>query len=262
MAQMKKISILSWNVNGVRAIMNKNFIKWLASANPDILCIQETKAHSEQIPIEIASLKGYNSFWASAEKKGYSGVGIISRFKPRSVSYGIGVEALDFEGRVIIADFGEFLLYAVYFPNGKSRAIRLEYKLNFYDAFLDNIDRKRAEGHNIIFCGDVNTAHTEIDLSHPKENEKSSGFLPIERAWMDKVVEHGYVDTFRLFNPRPDNYIWWDYRTGARERNIGWRLDYFFVNREFVPKIANAYILSEVPGSDHCPVGIDVEINL
>lgn len=257
---MRKIRILSWNVNGIRAVHRKGFREWLMEDEPDILCIQETKAVRKQFPADIRGIDGYNLYLSEAERKGYSGVATYTRMKPEKVQNGFGIPKFDSEGRTLITDYGDFVLFNIYFPNGKMSPERLQYKLDFYDSFLDYADALKEEGHNIVVCGDVNTAHQDIDLARPKENEKISGFLPIEREWIDRFLSHGYVDTFREFNPEPDNYSWWSYRTRARERNVGWRLDYFFVNQEFMKNVESAYILREVMGSDHCPVGIDIKL--
>ena len=252
------LKILSWNVNGIRAIHKKGFLDWFAEISPDMLCIQETKARREQLPEELIEVAGYSVYFAEAEKKGYSGVAIYSKMKPKNVSIGFGIAEFDSEGRTIIAEYNGFTLCNIYFPNGKMSPERLRYKMDFYDAFLEHIEDRRDNGENIVVCGDVNTAHKEIDLARPKANEKNSGFLPEERAWIDKLIETGYVDTFRMFNERPENYTWWDYKTRARQRNVGWRIDYFFVNSEFAPNVKSAFILNEVTGSDHCPIGIEI----
>lgn len=257
---MRKIRILSWNVNGIRAVHRKGFREWFLKDKPDILCIQETKAVRKQFPADIRNIDGYNLYISEAERKGYSGVATYTRMKPEKVQNGFGIPKFDSEGRTLIMDYDDFVLFNIYFPNGKMSPERLQYKLDFYDSFLDYADALKEEGRNIVVCGDVNTAHHEIDLARPKENEKISGFLPIEREWMDRFLSHGYVDTFREFNQEPDNYSWWSYRTRARERNVGWRLDYFFVNQEFMKNVEKAYILTDVMGSDHCPVGIDIKL--
>lgn len=257
---MGKISILSWNVNGIRAVHKKGFLEWFKTEKPDILCIQETKTTRKQFPNDIKTVDGYKLYISEAVKKGYSGTATYSIMEPVNVEYGFGVEKFDLEGRIIISYYGDFVLFNIYFPNGKMSPDRLQYKMDFYDTFLDYADKLKDEGRNIIICGDVNTAHKDIDLAHPKENSKISGFLPIERAWMDKFFSHGYIDTFREFNKESEQYTWWSYRTRARERNIGWRLDYFFVNKEFIDRVENSYILYDVMGSDHCPVGIDIKI--
>ena len=252
------MKIISWNVNGLRAIVKKNFLEYIADEQPDILCIQETKLQEPQIPVEIKELKEYHNYWSFAEKKGYSGTLILSKTQPLSVHYGItGIED-DPEGRAIIADYGKFILINCYFPNGKMRDERLQFKLKYYDQMLELMDSYVKSGKDIIVCGDYNTAHKEIDLKNPKANEKDSGFLPIERAWLDKLQNHGFIDTFREFNDQPEQYSWWSYRFGARARNAGWRIDYFWVNQTFMPNIENAYIQNEIQGSDHCPVGIEI----
>ena len=251
--------ILSWNVNGIRAVEKKGFVKWLQKESPDMLCIQETKASPDQLSKTLLEPPGYQAFWSSAQKKGYSGVVTYSKEKPASTASGIGIPEFDGEGRIVVTEHPNFLLFNVYFPNGKQSQARLDYKMDFYRRFLAHIEKLRKQGKNIVVCGDYNTAHKEIDIAHPKENEDVSGFLPIERKWMDELVDTGYVDTFRHFHKEPNQYSWWDYMTKARERNIGWRIDYFFVSKEFMPHVKDAFILSKVEGSDHCPVGITVD---
>ena len=255
---MKKIRILSWNVNGLRAVHKKGFLEWVKKEQPDILCLQETKAQEEQLPDELRNVNGYHAYFSSAVKKGYSGVAIYTKEKPKSVKKGFGIEKFDSEGRILIAEYPGFILLNIYYPNGKAREERLKYKMDFYDVFLDYVNKLKKKGKNIIICGDVNTAHKGIDLARPKENEKISGFLPEEREWIDKFLSHGYLDTFRMFNQEPNNYTWWDQLTRARERNVGWRIDYFFINEKMKNKIGDAFILPDVMGSDHCPIGIEV----
>lgn len=253
------MKIMSWNVNGIRACYNKGALfDFLNSEMPDIVGLQETKISEDQLTDELMNPLGYHTVWHSAEKKGYSGVAIFTRKKPISVTYGFGVDRFDSEGRVISADFGDFIFFSVYFPNGQSSDERLAYKLEFYQAFFDHCNAVIAQGRSVIIAGDYNTAHKEIDLARPKENQDYSGFLPIERDWMDRVVEMGYVDTFRHFETGPNHYSWWTFRAGARQRNIGWRIDYLFCDQKFLPNVKDAYILPKVMGSDHCPVGIDV----
>ena len=254
------MKILCWNVNGIRAADKKGLFDWFSKENPDILCLQEIKALPEQVPAHIKNTPGYEIFWNSAEKKGYSGVVTYTKKKPINVKNGFGINKFDTEGRTLITEFPTFTLFNIYFPNGKKNQERLDYKLDFYDTFLGYADNLKSDGKNIVVCGDFNTAHKEIDLARPKENEKISGFLPVERAWIDTFVDHGYIDTFRHFNKEPENYSWWDFKTKARERNVGWRIDYFFVNKEFLPHVKKAFIMKDVMGSDHCPVGIDIEI--
>jgi exodeoxyribonuclease-3 len=250
------LKILSWNVNGLRAVYKKGFLDWFLTESPDILCLQETKVTEGQVPQDLKSIKGYRSYFTSAGRKGYSGVATYSKVEPESVKAGFGVKRLDAEGRTLVADFGDFVLFNVYFPNGKASAERLEYKMDFYDAFLKHVDGLRKAGRNVIVCGDVNTAHKEIDLARPKENRHVSGFLPEERTWIDRFIASGFVDTFRTFNGEPGQYTWWDYKTRARERNVGWRLDYFFISESLRDRVKDAFILADVTGSDHCPVGI------
>ena len=252
--------ILSWNVNGIRAAYKKGFLDWLKKENPDILCIQETKAHPEQLTDDLRNVDGYESYFSSGERKGYSGVAIYTKQKPKKVEHGFGVKKFDSEGRILVAEYPKFVLMSIYYPNGKASAERLKYKMEFYDAFLKFANKLKKQGKNIIICGDVNTAHKEIDIARPKENEKVSGFLPEERAWIDKFLSNGYLDTFRMFNNEPDNYTWWDMITRARERNVGWRIDYFYVNEEFKKKVKDAFILADVMGSDHCPIGIELKL--
>jgi exodeoxyribonuclease-3 len=257
----KTIEILSWNVNGIRAAERKGFTKWLLERKPDILGIQEMKAKKDQLSIFLSQIDGYQAFFNPAERAGYSGVGIYTRIPPKSIKEGFGVKKFDDEGRVIIAEFDDFDLYNVYFPNGKARQERLNYKMEFYDAFLSHVKKEQKKGKKIIFCGDVNTAHEEIDLARPKANEKISGFLREERDWLDKVVEEGFVDTFRKFHPdKKDEYSWWSQRSGARARNVGWRIDYFFVEKVLEKRVKDAFILQGVQGSDHAPVGITLEV--
>ncbi|HKJ80689.1 MAG TPA: exodeoxyribonuclease III [Ignavibacteriaceae bacterium] len=255
---MKKIRILSWNVNGLRAVHKKGFLDWFNKEQPDILCLQETKAQEEQLPDEIRNVEGYHSYFSSAVKKGYSGVAIYSKEKPKSVKKGFGIEKFDSEGRILVAEYSNFILINIYYPNGKAREERLRYKMDFYDAFLKFANKLKKKGKNLIICGDVNTAHKEIDLARPKPNEKVSGFLPEERAWMDKFFANGYLDTFRMFNQEPENYTWWDVISRARDRNVGWRIDYFFISESLKNKIKDAFIMSDVMGSDHCPIGIEI----
>jgi exodeoxyribonuclease-3 len=254
----KIIKLLSWNVNGIRGAHKKGFLDWLASNSPDILCVQETKARPDQLSQALIEPEGYHSYWHSAQKPGYSGVATYTKEKPLNVETTLGTKQFDDEGRLIRLDFDNFTLFNIYFPNGKASRERLQFKMKFYDVFLHQIQSLRKERRRIIFVGDVNTAHKEIDLARPKENEKVSGFLPEEREWIDKVVSLGYVDTLREFHTEAGLYSWWDLKTRARERNVGWRIDYVFVTREMLDSVKSAFILSDVMGSDHCPVGIEL----
>jgi len=252
------MKIYSWNVNGVRSIAKKGFADWLRATAPDVVCLQETKASRDQLEAALADPEGYHAEWNSAERKGYSGVATFSRKKPRAVHRGMGVERFDAEGRILRFEYPQFDLLNVYFPNGTSGPERLQFKMEFYEAFLKHCQALRRQGKKLVIAGDVNTAHKPIDLKNAKANEKNSGFLPEERAWIDRFVAHGYVDTFRMFHDGPGHYSWWTYRANARARNIGWRIDYFFVTEDLVSKVQDAFIDPEVMGSDHCPVGIEI----
>jgi len=256
------MNLLSFNVNGIRAAEKKGFLSWLYKEKPDILCIQETKVHNPEIlNDELLAPKGYNSFWnCAAEKKGYSGVVIYSKEKPLEVKTNFGKNILSKEGRMILAEYNKFYLINVYFPNGGMNTYRLNYKLEFYKEFTKYIKRLDKE-KPIIFCGDVNTAHNEIDLARPKQNENNSGFMKKERIWLDKWTESSFLDSFRILNPNSkEEYSWWDMKTRSRERNVGWRIDYFFISKRLKKYLKQAYIMQEVIGSDHCPVGIKINI--
>jgi exodeoxyribonuclease-3 len=255
---MNTLRILSWNVNGIRAVYKKGFLDWLLGERPDILCIQEIKANEGQIPEPIKHAEGYHVYFSPAEKKGYSGVGLFTKQKPKDVARKFGIKKFDIEGRSIIAEYEKFLLFNIYFPNGKMSKQRLRYKMAFYDAFMEYAYKLTKRGKKLIICGDVNTAHKEIDLARPNENSKISGFLPEERAWVDKFISHGFIDTFRVFNKQGSNYTWWDQKSRARERNVGWRIDYFFVTDNLRKNLKSAFIMSDIMGSDHCPIGIEI----
>lgn len=246
-------NIVSWNVNGIRAVTRKGMLDWLGDALPDILCVQETKIQIDQLTPELMEPKGYKSYWFSAQKKGYSGVAAFVKKEPVSVT-NLGVKDFDSEGRAQILEYKDFIVINAYFPNSQHEGKRLDYKLNFCDAVLEYCNEMRKIGKNVIICGDFNIAHKEIDLKNPGTNMNNPGFLPEERAWMDKFIGSGYVDTFRMFNSEPENYTWWSYRFRARERNIGWRIDYHCVNDEFKSRVKESLILKNVKGSDHCPV--------
>jgi exodeoxyribonuclease-3 len=253
------MKIISWNVNGIRAVYKRGDWKFFDKAKADIFCVQETKAEASQLSEDLRNPKGYFSYFDHSKgRKGYSGVGIFSKEEPLKVLESMDVPTHDQEGRLLIAYYEDFVLLNVYFPNGGGGETRLKYKLEFYDHFFKFIQKLRKKT-NVIFCGDVNTAHKEIDLARPKENEKNTGFLPIERAWIDKLEKHGWVDTFRYFHPeKKDAYTYWDQKTFARDRNVGWRIDYFFVNKEFLPNVKKSEIMNEVLGSDHCPIILEV----
>ncbi|MEJ2506672.1 MAG: exodeoxyribonuclease III [Ignavibacteriaceae bacterium] len=256
---MSTQKLISWNVNGIRAAYKKGFLDWFKDTKPDILCIQETKAHPEQLTEDLLSVNGYKSFFSSAERKGYSGVVTYTKPEPVNVMNGLGINKFDSEGRFIITEYKEFILFNIYFPNGKASKERLAYKMDFYETFLKHLKKLLKQGKKIVICGDVNTAHKEIDIARPKENSKISGFLPIEREWIDKFLDAGFIDTFRVFNQEPDNYTWWDMITRARDRNVGWRIDYFYISENLKKNLKSAFILSDVMGSDHCPIGIELK---
>lgn len=248
------MKICSWNVNGIRALQKKGFTDWISTEDPDILCLQETKAHPGQLPEEIVQIPGYKSYWHWADRKGYSGVATYTRQAPHSVNRHIGVEKFDAEGRVLITEYDRFMLFNVYFPNGQMGEERLRYKLDFYNTLIEYCDVLLKNGKEIIICGDFNTAHREIDLRNPKANEQRSGFLPVEREVLDQFLARGYVDAFRHLYPEKIQYSWWSYRTRARERGIGWRIDFFYVSLNMVEEIKDCRILDQVEGSDHCPI--------
>lgn len=256
---MKQISLCSWNVNGVRAAERKGFLDWFKTSKCHIVGLQETKAHVEQLSDALIHPKGYESYWSSAVRKGYSGTAVYTNISPIFAETSFGDPFLDGEGRVILLEFDKFYFFNVYFPNGGSGPERLAFKLEFYERFLKLMEAYRKK-KPVVLCGDVNTAHKEIDLARPKQNEKTSGFMPIEREWIDKIVKKGYIDTFRMFNEKGENYTWWDMKTRSRDRNVGWRIDYFFVSKELEKNVKKAWIASDVMGSDHCPVGITLSI--
>ncbi|MFQ3546973.1 MAG: exodeoxyribonuclease III [Termitinemataceae bacterium] len=255
--------ILSWNVNGLRAIEKKGFITWMQQESADVVCLQETKAHPDQLSSELLSIldrdgRPYKVFWASAQKRGYSGTAIYTRREPQNVQT-LGLKEFDGEGRVLIADFDRFSLISAYFPNSQEAGARLDYKLAFCTAMLETCTTLVKSGKNVILCGDYNIAHTPIDLARPEDNEENPGYLPEERAWMTEFLNAGYVDTFRAQHPgEGGHYTWWSYRTRAREKNIGWRIDYFCVNQSFHTQVLQSKIRSEITGSDHCPIELEI----
>jgi len=284
----KQIKIISWNVVSMRNMLDKanlapagqpplSFMQWLEKEFPDITCFQEVKLQPGQVPEALQSPLGYHTAWNFADKKGYSGVATFSREEPLQIRKGLGIPRFDVEGRVLMTEYPGFKLFNVYFPkaygpkevddlrkagdpNTDKIAGRMPYKLSFYETFLEHLDSLKAKGDKLVICGDFNVAHQEIDLARPKANKDTSGFLPEERAWMDKLVEHGYIDTFRHFNKEPGHYSWWSYRFKARAKDIGWRLDYFFISDNLIESLSGAFILKAVQGSDHCPVGITLKI--
>jgi exodeoxyribonuclease-3 len=254
------MKIISWNTNGLRATVKQGNFTPLFESNPDIVCLQETKAEPNQLTEETRNIPGYYSYFSFPKlKKGYSGVAIYSKEKPKEILYGMGIKKLDDEGRLLVAKFKNFTLINGYYPNGGQGPVRLKYKLEFYEAFLKFIVKLRKNGEHVIFCGDINTAHTEIDLARPKENVENTGFLPIERAWIDKLVKNDFVDVFRKFYPdKIGAYTYWDQKTRARDRNVGWRIDYFFASSELIPKIKSTGMASDYYGSDHCPIWLEM----
>jgi exodeoxyribonuclease-3 len=252
--------LFSWNVNGIRACGRKGFLDWLESARPDVLGLQETRALPEQLEESLRQPDGYLVHYHPAEKKGYSGVALYTRRTPKSVVLGgLEEERFNSEGRLIIADYDDFLFYTGYFPNGGNDLSRVPYKLEFSEAVLQHAEAERARGRSIVICGDVNTAHQEIDLANPKSNQKNTGFLPEERAWVSRLVDHGYIDVFRARNPELTGaYTWWSNRKGVRERNVGWRIDYFFISPDLEERVVDARIHADVMGSDHCPIELEL----
>lgn len=253
------MKIISYNVNGIRAALKKDFISWLASAAPDVVCLQETKALEEQVDTHLFEDLGYKHYWFSAQKKGYSGVAILSKQVPKAVTYGTGIEHMDFEGRVIRLDFDICSVMSLYLPSGTNTA-RLEHKFRFMDDFLQYITQLKEEFPNLVICGDYNICHQAIDIHDPVRNKNVSGFLPEERAWLDKFLKSGFIDSFRYLNPDPHHYSWWSYRANARANNKGWRIDYNLVSTPLEKNIERAYILPEAHHSDHCPVVVELNV--
>ena len=250
------MKIISWNVNGIRAVHKKGFPEWFKEEAADIVCLQEIKASVEQLDDSIKSIEGYSSYWNPARRKGYSGVATFVKGQALSCEKGLGLEEFDTEGRVIITKHENFSLLNIYFPNGQMGEERIKYKLEFYREVIRFCETLRKTQPKLIICGDFNTAHNEIDLKNPKANEKTSGFLPVEREMLDKFLSYGYIDVFRHFYPDKIQYSWWSYRTRARERNAGWRIDYFYVSQEMLGDILDCEILDNVQGSDHCPIAL------
>ena len=253
------MKIISYNVNGIRAAVNKGFIEWLQSADPDVICLQEIKALKEQLDLSVFEEAGYNyHYWFSAQKKGYSGVAILSKTKPDHVEYGTGIESMDFEGRNLRADFNGVSVMSLYLPSGTNLA-RLEHKLEYMAMFQDYINDLKKKHPNLIICGDYNICHEAIDIHDPVRNKNVSGFLPVEREWIGNFMDSGFIDSFRYFNKEPHNYSWWSYRANARANNKGWRLDYAMVAKPLQEKLKRAVILSEAVHSDHCPILVEIE---
>ncbi len=252
------MKILSYNVNGIRAAFKKGFTTWLEATQADVICIQETKAMEDQVETAILEQMGYHHYWFSAQKKGYSGVAIFSRKKPNNITYGSGIDHMDFEGRILRVDFDEVSIMSLYLPSGTNLA-RLDYKFQFMDEFQEYINKLKSDHPNLIICGDYNICHQAIDIHDPIRNKNVSGFLPEEREWLDNFLKAGFIDSFRHLNPDPHQYSWWSYRANARNNNKGWRIDYALVSKNLEKKIVRSFILPEAKHSDHCPVGLELK---
>jgi len=251
--------VLSYNVNGIRAAIKKGFLEWLKAANPDVICIQETKAHKEQLDLKEFEALGYiYQYWFSAQKKGYSGVAVLSKVEPRQVVYGTGIESMDNEGRNLRLDFDKISVMSLYLPSGTNDA-RLGFKLDYMAQFQDYVNELKKEIPNLLICGDYNICHEEIDIHNPKQNKNTSGFLPVERKWIDNFIKSGFIDTFRHLNKEPHHYSWWSYRANARNNNKGWRIDYCMASKPLEDHIERAFILPEAKHSDHCPIGVELK---
>jgi len=253
------MKIITYNVNGIRAAMNKDLVDWLKAANPDVLCLQETKATSDQVDVKAFEALGYHLYWYSAQKKGYSGVAIFSKIKPKHVEYGCGIEKYDFEGRIIRLDFDTCSVMSVYHPSGSSGDDRQAFKMQWLTDFQNYIDDLKKKLPNLILCGDYNICHKPIDIHNPKSNANTSGFLPEEREWMEQFIQSGFIDSFRHFNQEPHQYSWWSYRAGSRGKNLGWRIDYNLVANHLGKQLKRAVILPDAVHSDHCPVLLEIE---
>jgi len=253
------MKIISYNVNGIRAAVKKGFLDWLQVANPDVILIQETKAHKEQLDLGLFETAGYPfHYWFSAQKKGYSSVAILSKIKPNHIEYGTGIDTMDFEGRNVRVDFDTVSIMSLYLPSG-TNDLRLDFKLNYMAEFQEYINNLRKEIPNLIIGGDFNICHEAIDIHNPKGLKNTSGFLPVERQWIHEFIESGFIDTFRYFNKEPHNYSWWSYRANARNNNKGWRIDYLMASTPLKDRLKRAYILSEAKHSDHCPIGLEIK---
>lgn len=252
------MKIISYNVNGIRAAIKKGFIEWLEAADPDVICIQETKAHKEQLDLSLFEEAGYPyHYWFSAQKKGYSSVAVLCKTEPKHVEYGTGIESMDFEGRNLRVDFDDVSVMSLYLPSGTNDA-RLDFKLNYMAEFQEYVNNLKKEIPNLIICGDYNICHEEIDIHNPKM-KGVSGFLPIEREWIGNFIDSGFIDSFRHLNNDPHHYSWWSYRANARNNNKGWRIDYNMVSEPLKDRINRAYILPEAKHSDHCPIVVEIE---
>ena len=253
------MNIISYNVNGIRAAINKGFIDWLKRESPDVICLQEIKANKEQVEVSKIENLGYNTFWFSAQKKGYSGVAIFSKQKPNHVEYGSGIDYMDFEGRIIRLDFDKVSIISLYLPSG-TNLDRLDFKFKFMDDFKDYIYQLNNKIKNLVICGDYNICHKAIDIHDPIRNKNVSGFLPEEREWLDSFIEERFIDSFRFVNSSPHQYSWWSYRANSRANNKGWRIDYNMVSKSIEDSIVNASILSDIHHSDHCPIKLELSL--
>ena len=254
------MKILTYNVNGIRAALRKDFALWLKDTNTDIVCLQEIKANPEQFDESIFTDLGYHCFWNPAEKKGYSGVAILTKTKPKHVEYGCGISEIDFEGRILRADFDNFSLMSVYFPSGSSGDIRQAFKMKFLSQFQNYSNELKKDFPKLIISGDYNICHRAIDIHNPQRNKNTSGFLPEEREWMNVFITSGFIDSFRHLNPEPHNYSWWSYRANARAKNLGWRIDYNMISENLLPNLSRSAILSQAVHSDHCPVLVEMDL--
>ena len=253
------IKILSYNINGIRAAIRKGFVEWLEDCNPDIICLQETKANVDQFDQTVFKKLGYNDYWFSAEKKGYSGVGILTKLKPNKIHYGVGINYMDREGRNLMLDFDNFSVMSLYLPSG-TNIDRLGFKFKYMDDFFSLVNEIRKSKKNLIIAGDYNICHEAIDIHDPIRNAKVSGFLPEERQWLDRFLKSGFTDTFRFLNKDPHQYSWWSYRANSRANNKGWRIDYLLSSENLNKHIKKSYILNDVHHSDHCPIGVNIEL--
>lgn len=253
------MKVLSYNVNGIRAAIKKGFLDWLKAADPDVICLQEIKAQTEQLDLKVFEDLGYRyQYWYSANKKGYSGVAILSKHKPDNVTYGTDIESMDFEGRNLRLDFDDFSVMSLYLPSG-TNGDRLDFKLNYMAEFQEYVDQLKQDIPNLLICGDYNICHEAIDIHNPVQNKNTSGFLPVERKWIDDFIKSGFIDTFRYFNKEPHQYSWWSYRANARNNNKGWRIDYCMASKPLKSNLKRAFILPEAKHSDHCPIGVEME---
>lgn len=253
------MKVLSYNVNGIRAAIKKGFLDWLKAADPDVICLQEIKAQTDQLDLKVFEDLGYRyQYWYSANKKGYSGVAILSKHKPDNVTYGTDIESMDFEGRNLRLDFDDFSVMSLYLPSG-TNGDRLDFKLNYMAEFQEYVDQLKQDIPNLLICGDYNICHEAIDIHNPVQNKNTSGFLPVERKWIDDFIKSGFIDTFRYFNKEPHQYSWWSYRANARNNNKGWRIDYCMASKPLKSNLKRAFILPEAKHSDHCPIGVEME---